>query len=116
MIETCKDYITCRGQETIWSQNRASVKEKLTQCIMLNKVYRKTYLFVRNQAFLPDQEPFQFSENYVFGKFDAFCGRLGKITAMFDLIDDYSSLFQRRMEGLLLGECRYSVIIHRTDV
>lgn len=81
------------------------MKAKLNQSIMLNKVYHKTYLFVRNQNFLPGQEPFQFSENYVFGKFDSFCGRLGKIMAMFDLIDDYNSLFQRRMEGLLLGEC-----------
>lgn len=105
MIETCKEYITCRGQQTIWTQDRAHVKEKLTQCIMLNKVYRKTYSYVKSQPFLPNQEPFHFSENYVFGKFDTFCARLGKIIAMFDLIEDYNSLFARRMEGLLLGEC-----------
>lgn len=104
MIETCKDYATCRGQETIWSQDRAFVKDKLTHCIMLNKVYRKTYALVKNQPFLPGQQSFNFSENYVFGKFDAFCRRLGKIISMFDLIDDYNSLFQRRMEGLLLGD------------
>lgn len=106
MIETCKDYITCRGQQTIWSQDREVVKDKLTQCIVLNKVYRKTYSVVKSQPFLPDQEPFTFSENYVFGKFDAFCARLGKIIATFDLIDDYNNLFMRRMEGLLLGECK----------
>lgn len=64
---------------------------------------------MKNQPFVPNQEPFQFSENYVFGKFDTFCGRLGKILAMFDLIDDYSNLFLRRMEGLLLGECKLGI-------
>lgn len=109
MIETCKEYITCRGQQTIWSQEREAVKEKLTQCIVLNNVYRKTYSVVKSQPFLPDQEPFRFSENYVFGKFDAFCVRLGKIIATFDLIDDYNNLFMRRMEGLLLGECKQNI-------
>ncbi|RZC39074.1 dynein heavy chain 5, axonemal [Asbolus verrucosus] len=104
MIETCKEYVTCRNQETIWSQDRTLVKEKLTQCIVLNKVYRKTYNVVKNQPFIPGQQSFNFSENYVFGKFDAFCRRLSRIIAMFDLIDDYNSLFQRRMEGLLLGD------------
>lgn len=104
MIETCKEYITSRGKDTIWSQERESVMQKLTHCIMLNSVYRKTYSIVKSQPFLPDQEPFNFSENYVFGKFNSFCSRLKNIIAMFDLIDEYNSLFQRRMEGLLLGE------------
>ncbi|KAB0801458.1 hypothetical protein PPYR_05812 [Photinus pyralis] len=104
MIETCKEYVTCRGNETIWSQDRALVKEKLTQCIVLNQIYRRTYHTVKSQPFIPDQMPFNFSENYVFGKFNAFCNRLGKIIAMFDIIDDFSELFKKRMEGLLLGE------------
>lgn len=104
MIETCKDYITCRGKETIWSQDQILIKDKLTHCIVLNRVYRKTYSIVKNQPFIPDQEPFNFSENYVFGKFNSFCDRLGKIIATFDLVEDYNTLFKRRMEGLLLGE------------
>lgn len=104
MIETCKEYITCRGQESIWSQDRATIKEKLTQCIVLNKVYKRTYTFVKNQPNVAGRQTFNFSENYVFGKFDAFCKRIMKIIAMFELIDTYSGLFQRRMEGLLLGD------------
>lgn len=104
MIETCKQYITCRFKETIWSQERALVRDKLIHCINLNKTYRETYLFVKNQPFLPNTEQFSFSENYVFGKFDTFCKRLNKIIAMFDLMDDYNHLFEKRMEGLLLGE------------
>lgn len=104
MIETCKAYITCRAKDTIWSQERPLVRTKLNNCIMLNHVYRETYYAVRGQLFLPNQIPFGFSENFVFGKFDTFCDRLKKIIQMFNLIDDYNYLFERRLEGLLLGE------------
>lgn len=99
MIETCKQYITSRGKETIWSQERNDVRQKLQHCIRLNKVYRSTYETVKAQPFLPDQIAFNFSENYVFGKFDTFCERLEKIIYTFDLIDDYNHLFEKRMEG-----------------
>lgn len=111
MIETCREYITCRGNETIWSQNRTNVKEKLVHCVVLNQVYHRTYLIVKNQPALPDQESFNFSENYVFGKFNSFCGRLSKIITMFDMIDDYSELFKKRMEGLLLGEGKFKITL-----
>lgn len=104
MIETCKSYITLRCKETIWSQDRNLVRTKLTNCIKLNHIYRDTYYSVREQPFLPNQTPFGFSENFVFGKFDTFCDRLSKILSMFNLIDDYNHLFARRLEGLLLGE------------
>ncbi|KAG8237937.1 hypothetical protein J437_LFUL017487 [Ladona fulva] len=100
MIETCKNYITCRGKETIWTQGREEVRERLKNCVQLNRMYRETYLTVKEQDFLPGRTPFGFSENYVFGKFDSFCDRLNKIIALFDLIDDYNSLFERRMEAL----------------
>lgn len=107
MIETCKDYITCRGQENIWSQDKDIMREKLTHCIMLNRIYRKTYTLVKSQPVLPGQRQFNFSENYVFGKFDVFCRRLSRIIATFNLIEDYTSLFKKRMEGLLLGDGEY---------
>lgn len=116
MIETCKQYITCRFKETIWSQERALVRDKLIHCINLNKTYRETYLFVKNQPFLPNTEQFSFSENYVFGKFDTFCKRLHKIIAMFDLMDDYNHLFAKRMEGLLLGEGKRKRVTFRAKV
>lgn len=104
MIETCKSYITLRNKETIWTQDRNLVRTKLTNCIKLNHIYRETYYGVREQPFLPNQSPFGFSENYVFGKFDTFCDRLSKIICTFNIIDDYNYLFARRLEGLLLGE------------
>lgn len=104
MIETCKLYITQRYKETIWTQERALVRRKLKNCIGLSDVYRNTYYEVREQPYVPNRLPFAFSEHFVFGKFDIFCERLNKILCMFQLIDDYNTLFERRLEGLLLGE------------
>ncbi|KAK9499797.1 hypothetical protein O3M35_002767 [Rhynocoris fuscipes] len=99
MIRSCKDYITCHGKENIWSQDRNVIREKLVNCVRLNKAYHDSYLHVKEHNYIPDQPPLQFSENYVFGKFDTFCRRLGKIITMFDLMDDYNCLFECRMEG-----------------
>lgn len=115
MIETCKSYITCRSKETIWSQDTETVRNKLSNCIKLNHIYRETYYTVRSQPFLPNQTPFGFSENFVFGKFDTFCERLSKIIAMFNLIDDYNYLFERRLEGLLLTETLADAQHHFTE-
>lgn len=67
------------------------------------RAYRETYRLVRCSPAVTEQE-FSFSETHVFGRFDAFCARIRKILTMFDLIQDYQTLFERRMEGLLLGE------------
>lgn len=67
------------------------------------RAYRETYRLVRCSPAVTEQE-FSFSETHVFGRFDAFCARIRKILIMFDLIQDYQTLFERRMEGLLLGE------------
>lgn len=68
-----------------------------------SRAYRETYRLVRCSPAVTEQE-FSFSETHVFGRFDAFCARIRKILTMFDLIQDYQTLFERRMEGLLLGE------------
>lgn len=105
MIETCKQYITSRNTEPIWKQERVQVCQKLNDCIRLNTVYHNSYALVQQQNLPATQNiatQFKFSENYVFGKFDAFCNRLKKIILLFDLIEDYNKLFERRMEGRYL--------------
>lgn len=70
---------------------------------MFFRAYRETYRLVRCSPAITEEE-FSFSETHVFGRFDSFCARIRKILTMFDLIEDYQKLFERRMEGLLLGE------------
>ena len=43
---------------------------------------------------------FAFSENYIFGKFDAFCKRLDRIADMINTIDSLSCLNNVKIEGL----------------
>ena len=110
MIETCKQYITSRNTEPIWKQERVQVCQKLNDCIRLNSVYHNSYALVQQRNLPMTQNAsteFKFSENYVFGKFDAFCNRLKKIILLFDLIEDYNKLFERRMEGKLAPNYRY---------
>ena len=47
----------------------------------------------------PNERPFDFSEMYIFGKFDAFTRRLKKILDLFDTIDTYSHLSESKIEG-----------------
>ncbi|KAK1128262.1 hypothetical protein K0M31_002732 [Melipona bicolor] len=110
MIVACRDYVTSRGRETVWGQDRAVARSKLKHCLKLNKAYRETYRLVRCSPAVTEQE-FSFSETHVFGRFDSFCDRIRKILTMFELIQDYKSLFERRMEGLLLGEDIVSIIL-----
>lgn len=53
---------------------------------------------------MPGERPFSFSEQYVFGKFEAFCCRLNNITGLFDDIDKFSGFFEGR------AECENSII------
>lgn len=76
---------------------------KYRNVITFFRAYRETYRLVRCSPAITEEE-FSFSETHVFGRFDSFCDRIRKILTMFELIQDYKSLFERRMEGLLLGE------------
>ena len=47
---------------------------------------------------------FEFSQQYIFGNFESFCGRLKKILEMFDKIEIFKNLFENRLEDLLAEE------------
>lgn len=37
MIAACRDYVTKRGRETVWSQDRVVARSRLKHCLRLNK-------------------------------------------------------------------------------
>lgn len=100
MITSCKSYITDAGVSTIWEQPREELIPKLKNCITLNHEYQacfqKTKLKLES---MPKERQFEFSEMYIFGKFDTFERRLVKIIDMFDIIERYSHLADSRIEG-----------------
>ena len=51
------------------------------------------------------------SENYIFGKFDAFCKRLEKINDMIDTMTAFSGLQEIKIEGIESIVARYKTIV-----
>lgn len=63
----------------------------------------------------PTERQFDFSEMYIFGKFDTFQRRLNKILEMFSTISTYSALQDSKIEGLETMATRFQVGIVRSD-
>ncbi|KAM9807310.1 dynein axonemal heavy chain 5 isoform 2-T2 [Syngnathus typhle] len=101
MITACKGYITNNGEKSIWDQPQRIVEEKIRAAIHLNEEYQRC--FHKTKAKLeqtPTERQFDFSEMYIFGKFDTFQRRLNKILEMLATISTYSALQDAKIEGL----------------
>ena len=57
----------------------------------------------------PSEKQFDFSEMYIFGKFDKFQRRLNKILEMFEKFSNYSSLQDSKIEALETIATRFEV-------
>uniref|UniRef100_A0A8B9HVU9 Dynein, axonemal, heavy chain 5 n=1 Tax=Astyanax mexicanus TaxID=7994 RepID=A0A8B9HVU9_ASTMX len=101
MITACKAYITNNGSATIWDQPQDVVAEKIRAAIRLNEEYQKCFHKTKQKLEQsPSERQFDFSEMYIFGKFDTFQRRLNKILTMFSTISTYSALQDSKIEGL----------------
>ena len=101
MITACKSYVSEKGTQTVWSQPQADLIKKLKDCIKLNQEYQNCFQKTKEKlAQMPDERPFDFSEMYIFGKFDTFTRRCQKIIDIFDTINIYSKLQESKIEGL----------------
>ena len=49
---------------------------------------------------MPNERPFEFSEMYIFGKFDTFTKRLKNIITIFETFSVYSTLAESKIEGM----------------
>lgn len=80
MVTACKNYLTDRGVNRVWDQPRQPLIEKLKACLRLNQEYQKCFQRTKRRiAEDPTMKPFEFSEMYIFGKFDTFCKRLNQV-------------------------------------
>ncbi|KNC49484.1 dynein heavy chain 5 [Thecamonas trahens ATCC 50062] len=110
MITCCKEYI--RGDGEIWEQDRSTLIGKLQACLALKKAYqdafRQTKTRLRSQ---PKDKQFDFSEMYIFGKFELFCKRVKKLIDTFIIIEQFSALENCSIEGM--GEIleRFNTIV-----
>ncbi|KAK7114139.1 dynein axonemal heavy chain 5-like isoform X2 [Littorina saxatilis] len=112
MITACKSYITDGRVETVWSQDVVMVRKKLEDCIHLNEEYQRCFHKTKKMLeTMKNERPFDFSEMYIFGKFDTFTRRLKKIIEMFDTMEMYSHLAESKIERMELMANKFSVIV-----
>uniref|UniRef100_A0A8C8RGD8 Dynein axonemal heavy chain 8 n=1 Tax=Pelusios castaneus TaxID=367368 RepID=A0A8C8RGD8_9SAUR len=81
MVTACKAYITDGGLSRVWDQDTPVVIKKIQDCIFLFKEYQKCFHKTRKQILEAlGEKTFEVSEMYIFGKFEAFCKRLEKVS------------------------------------
>ncbi|XP_030652607.1 dynein heavy chain 8, axonemal [Nomascus leucogenys] len=101
MVTACKAYITDGGLNHVWDQETPVVLKKIQDCIFLFKEYQTSFHKTRKLILESSGEKsFEVSEMYIFGKFEAFCKRLEKITEMITVVQTYSTLSNSTIEGI----------------
>ncbi|XP_012863981.1 dynein axonemal heavy chain 5 [Echinops telfairi] len=101
MISACKAYITNNGTASIWSQPQEVVVEKISSAIKLKQEYQHCFHKTKEKLKQnPNEKQFEFSEMYIFGKFETFHRRLAKITDIFSIFKTYAVLQESKIEGL----------------
>uniref|UniRef100_A0A3Q3BB94 Dynein, axonemal, heavy chain 5 n=1 Tax=Kryptolebias marmoratus TaxID=37003 RepID=A0A3Q3BB94_KRYMA len=112
MITACKAYITNKGSNSLWDQPQQVVADKIKAAIRLNQEYQRCFHKTKEKLEQrPSERQFDFSEMYIFGKFDAFQQRLNKILEMFDTMSTYSALQDSKIEGLETVATRFQAIV-----
>ncbi|XP_077977872.1 dynein axonemal heavy chain 5-like isoform X2 [Glandiceps talaboti] len=111
MITTCKAYIL-DGVSKIWEHERPELLKRLNECIFLNEEYQKHFQKTKEKLKEnPNERQFEFSENYIFGKFDTFCKRLERIADMVNTMENLSGLSDIKIEGIESISVRFQGII-----
>ncbi|CAF4116331.1 unnamed protein product [Rotaria sp. Silwood2] len=100
MINTCKRYIK-NGCSRLWDIPKQDLVNRIQESKKLNNEYQayfhKTKGKLQESA---NERQWNFSENYIFGKFDTFCKRLDRIVDVLNTIESLSGLQNIRVEGL----------------
>uniref|UniRef100_A0A4W3JT40 Dynein heavy chain 5, axonemal-like n=1 Tax=Callorhinchus milii TaxID=7868 RepID=A0A4W3JT40_CALMI len=111
MISTCKAYL-CQNVRTIWEQE---LLKRIKECIQLNVEYQSNFHRIREKLRKnPKEKQFEFSENYIFGKFDTFCKRLEKIADILNTMENLSDLQNVKLEGFDEIYLCYQKIVNST--
>nr|XP_043889840.1 dynein axonemal heavy chain 5 isoform X3 [Solea senegalensis] len=112
MITACKSYITNNDSNSIWDQPQQVVVDKIKAAIHLNQEYQRVFHETKEKLEqTPSERQFDFSEMYIFGKFDTFERRLNKILEMFHTISTYSVLQDSNIVGLETMATRFQAIV-----
>ncbi|XP_068603948.1 LOW QUALITY PROTEIN: dynein axonemal heavy chain 5 [Brachionichthys hirsutus] len=114
MIATCRSYLS-EGVARIWDHSRPVLLQRVSSCLRLNLEYQRSFRSVRDQLRDdPESRQFDFSENYIFGKFDAFCRRLQKMADMASSLESLAALQHMKVDGIDKIYVRYLNIVSTT--
>ncbi|OXB76615.1 UNVERIFIED_CONTAM: hypothetical protein H355_014506 [Colinus virginianus] len=111
MVATCRAYITDGGLNRVWDQEIPIVTKKLKDCIFLLKEYQRCFQEAK-QEILENlgEKSFEVSEMYIFGKSEAFCRRLEKITEMINVVQTFNALSMSAIEGIDIMAIKFKSI------
>ncbi|KAH3727100.1 hypothetical protein DPMN_053025, partial [Dreissena polymorpha] len=88
------------------------VLKRLNECMQLNEEYQKQFQKTKERLKeKPNEKQFEFSENYIFGKFDTFCKRLERIADMINTIENFAGLSDVKIEGIDVIAVKYKTIV-----
>ncbi|XP_067147242.1 dynein axonemal heavy chain 5-like [Apteryx mantelli] len=114
LIKTCKAYLS-EGVSKIWDLDRQELLKRIKQCIFLKEQYQASFQRIReNLKENPSDRQFDFSENYIFGKFDTFCKRLEKISDMSNIMESLLAFQHMKIEGIEEISAHYQSIAANT--
>nr|XP_043900355.1 dynein axonemal heavy chain 8 isoform X2 [Solea senegalensis] len=114
MISTCRSHLTV-GVGHIWDHSRPVLLQCISDCCDLNVQYQRSFRSVRDQLRRnPRTRQFDFSENCIFGKFDAFCRRLEKIADMAITLESLAALRNMKVDGIDKIYVRYQTLVSAT--
>ncbi|XP_075002904.1 dynein axonemal heavy chain 8 isoform X1 [Calonectris borealis] len=101
MVTTCRAYITDGGLSCVWEQETSTVIGKIKDCMFLLKEYQKCFRETKQEILETlGEKTFEVSEMYIFGKSEAFCRRLEKITEMINVVQTFCALSLSTIEGI----------------
>jgi dynein heavy chain, axonemal len=105
-------YITDGYTQKLWSIDQTQVIGRLRDCIKLNDEYKNCFQLTKAKlAANRSDRPFDFSEMYIFGKFDSFVRRCEKIIDVFSTINKYSHLADSKIEGIQHFHSKFNSIV-----
>ncbi|NWI95792.1 DYH8 protein, partial [Pitta sordida] len=113
MVTTCRAYITDSGLSGVWDQETSTITEKIKNCTCLLKEYQKCFHEAKQEILETlGEKALEVSEMYIFGKSEAFCRRLEKITEMIATEQSFCALSLCPIEGIDIMAVKFRNIYH----
>ena len=100
MVSACKNYIL-KDVSKVWELPRDQALQRIGDCLHLNTEYQACFRRTKEKLKeSPSDKQFDFSEKYIFGKFEIFARRMEKVQDMLLTMDRFSILAVSKIEGM----------------